>query len=115
MDADVLLSVERKLTYYIGPMAKLLVRRAASHTGSMEELTETLSANIPSEAGRREFIAFSHSQTPHGGVRHASCSGVRGPGPGGRGSAAGGSAAGRSGRGFGSAVRGSGTRRLGTR
>src|SRR3546814_17399116 len=61
MDADVLLSVERTLTYYIGPLAKLLVRRAASHSGSMEALTETHTPTTPTAAGRRQCMQFNHT------------------------------------------------------
>ncbi len=53
--APVLLKIETKLASYIGPVAKLLVKRAASRTSSLEELVTQLAAELESQADQREF------------------------------------------------------------
>lgn len=84
-DAEALVSVERKLAHYIGPMAKLLVRRAAVSAASLEELSATLAGNIPSESGRQDFLAFSRSQATRSGPALRTAAGTaRGGGTGDR-------------------------------
>jgi hypothetical protein len=48
--------LERELARYIGPVARHLVHRAARRTASIEALIQELSAEIESEADRRQFI-----------------------------------------------------------
>jgi serine/threonine protein kinase len=45
------------LAPYLGPIAKVLVNRAARRVGSLKELHETLAAEIPSDDDRRRFLA----------------------------------------------------------
>lgn len=55
--ASVLLRFERPLARELGPIAKLLVTRAAERAASLEELRGLLAEEIESEQGRRQFIA----------------------------------------------------------
>lgn len=55
--AAVLLQFERPLACELGPIAKLLVMRAADRAASIEELRRMLAEQIESEQGRRQFIA----------------------------------------------------------
>jgi serine/threonine-protein kinase len=45
------------LASYLGPIAKVLVNRAARGARNVEELQEALAAEIPSEDDRRQFLA----------------------------------------------------------
>lgn len=54
-DAAVLKSLEKELARHIGPLAKVLVRRAANQGGSLAELTSRLSENVPDGPARKEF------------------------------------------------------------
>jgi hypothetical protein len=49
--------IERQLAAYIGPLAKVYVRRAAGKTTSAVELYQTLAANLEKEEDRRVFLA----------------------------------------------------------
>ena len=51
--------VERQLAVYIGPLAKVLVKRAAAKTTSVLELYTMLTANIEKESDRQAFLARS--------------------------------------------------------
>jgi hypothetical protein len=48
--------LERNLAYHIGPMARLLVKRAAANAIDREQLTRQLAAELDSEPARRQFI-----------------------------------------------------------
>jgi serine/threonine-protein kinase len=45
------------LAPHLGPIAKVLVNRAARRVATMKELHEALAAEIPSEDDRRKFLA----------------------------------------------------------
>ncbi len=57
--AAVLQQFELQLARQIGPIAKLLVARAAVRARNTEELRRLLAEEIESERGRRQFIAAS--------------------------------------------------------
>jgi hypothetical protein len=48
---------ETDLAAYIGPVAKVIVRRAAKTTQSLRQLYETLALEIPSPSDRQKFLA----------------------------------------------------------
>jgi serine/threonine-protein kinase len=61
-DEASLATAEHELARFLGPMAKLVVRRAAAQTNDRAELCSLLSANIDDVAARRKFVeAFSRS------------------------------------------------------
>lgn len=49
--------IKRELAAYVGPMAKILVDRAARKSQSLEQLYTTLSAEVPEGAERKKFLA----------------------------------------------------------
>jgi len=49
--------LKRDLAVYIGPMAKIIVARAAKKSGSLRQLYESVAAEIPSPADREKFLA----------------------------------------------------------
>jgi TIR domain len=49
-------SLEKKLAFYVGPMARHLVKRAAATAPSWNELTLRLAGEIEPAAARQEFI-----------------------------------------------------------
>ncbi|MEC5384365.1 serine/threonine-protein kinase [Uliginosibacterium sp. H3] len=53
---NTLRDVERQLAAHIGPMAKIIVRKAASSTADVHELYTMLANNLDSEGARREFL-----------------------------------------------------------
>ena len=53
---NTLKDVERQLAAHIGPMAKIIVRKAASATADVHELYTMLATNLDSEGARREFL-----------------------------------------------------------
>lgn len=57
LDAAQVRSVEAKLADFMGPVAKLLVKRAAATAASLEALITQLSAEIESETDRRKFLS----------------------------------------------------------
>jgi hypothetical protein len=57
LDAAQLTGVEAKLAVYLGPVAKLLVKRAAATAASLEALIAQLGAEIESESDRRKFLS----------------------------------------------------------
>jgi len=73
-DDAILTTAEKELARYVGPLAKLLVRKAAAQTHDVGELYTILSSNIGDPQERRRFIA-----EPHAAVAIASTSR---PGPG---------------------------------
>src|SRR5207237_9185891 len=50
-------SVERNFARYVGPMAKLLVRKAATRTQDVAELYSLLAASITDRDERARFVA----------------------------------------------------------
>jgi len=62
-DPDVLQRVQRHLAHHIGPLAKLLVARAAKHTPDLGALCEILAANI---SDVRERAIFLENVSPSG-------------------------------------------------
>jgi len=57
LDPVVLERARQELALYIGPMAKVIVDRTAARTTSLEELYETLAAEIGSARDREKFLA----------------------------------------------------------
>jgi hypothetical protein len=55
-EAD-LQALERGLQFYLGPIAGLLVKRAASRAGSLADLRLNLADELATERERREFLA----------------------------------------------------------
>jgi serine/threonine-protein kinase len=53
---NTLRDVERQLAQHIGPMAKIIVRKAASTTADVHELYTMLANNLDTEGARREFL-----------------------------------------------------------
>jgi TIR domain len=49
-------SLERRLAYYVGPVAKYLVKRAASKAVDREELTLMLAAEVEAAPARKQFL-----------------------------------------------------------
>ena len=60
-DPGALDRLTQALAPYIGPIAKVVVTRAASSARSAEELQKALAAEIPSEADRQRFLAATRS------------------------------------------------------
>ena len=56
IDVTEMESLERRLAYYVGPVAKLLVKRAASSASSREELTQMLAAEVDAAPARKQFL-----------------------------------------------------------
>jgi eukaryotic-like serine/threonine-protein kinase len=54
---ETLATAERRLASYVGPLARLLIKDAASQTGNVKELYKQLATHIDSEDERREFLA----------------------------------------------------------
>jgi serine/threonine-protein kinase len=55
-DETTLNTVERNLARYIGPVARVLVRKAATRTHDVAELYSLLAPNIDDREARREFV-----------------------------------------------------------
>jgi serine/threonine-protein kinase len=55
-DAPVLDAAKKKLAAHLGPIAGVVVERAARRVRTPRELYEALAANIPDERDRREFL-----------------------------------------------------------
>ena len=79
-DDTTLMTIERNLAHYVGPVAKLLVRKAATQTHDVSELYSLLSANINNDDQRRRFVAMGGSvaQSAHTGARNTGSIGARG-------------------------------------
>ena len=69
-DPRVLKAVEDSLAEYIGPVAKILVGRAAHHTKDLHKLCQALAAQLSTEQERKSFLhnalhqKQTHSQRP---------------------------------------------------
>jgi hypothetical protein len=55
LDPAEVLRIERLLAGYIGPIAKHLVKSAASHAASAEDLVSTMAMELETETDRHEF------------------------------------------------------------
>ncbi len=55
-DAATLARAEKQLAHHVGPLAKVLIKRAASDSGNVAELHRKLAELIESEPQRREFL-----------------------------------------------------------
>ena len=55
-DPETLAAAEQRLALYVGPLAKLLVKRAASESGDLRELHRKLAEQIDSEPERAAFL-----------------------------------------------------------
>lgn len=84
---DALAAVETRLAHYIGPMARVLVRKAAQRAATLDELTRAVAASIPAEDQRIAFMSggstvtrnLSHTRAqPHGASDPRSSSGGHG-------------------------------------
>jgi hypothetical protein len=56
LDVTEMESLERRLAYYVGPVAKLLVKRAALKATSRGELTQMLAAEVDAAPARKQFL-----------------------------------------------------------
>jgi serine/threonine-protein kinase len=55
-DAAVLEEISHQLATYVGPIAKVLVKRASSSTNNLRELCEKVAQEIDSEGSRKNFL-----------------------------------------------------------
>jgi hypothetical protein len=55
--ASVLSSVSRELAHYIGPIAKVVVNRAAKQACTLDELYSLVSAEVSTDRERKAFMA----------------------------------------------------------
>jgi serine/threonine-protein kinase len=88
-DAALLAQVEQQLVVYLGPVARMLVRRTALQVGSPRELIEQLAAAIPGEQDRLMFqrrlraaaggTATGHATSASASVMGSQMSGSLGP------------------------------------
>jgi hypothetical protein len=56
LDEHILKIVQEQLALYIGPMAKLLIKKALKSSSSIDELYENLAQDIPTEQERERFL-----------------------------------------------------------
>jgi len=62
----VLKAIEDSLAAYIGPVAKILVGRAAHHTKDLHELCRALAAQLSTEQERQSFLQHAlHQKQTH--------------------------------------------------
>jgi serine/threonine-protein kinase len=55
---ETLEQAERALASYVGPLARILIKEAASKSGNVKELYGQLAAHIDSEDEKRAFLAL---------------------------------------------------------
>jgi serine/threonine-protein kinase len=53
---EVLAAAEKQLATYVGPLARVLIKEAASQSGNLKELYRQLAAHIDEEDERRAFL-----------------------------------------------------------
>jgi TIR domain len=63
-DSAELQHIERQLAGYIGPLAKLLVKTAASRAAGVDDLVDRLATELDTESERREFARRCRSPKP---------------------------------------------------
>ena len=56
--------IEQTLGKYIGPMARMLVRREIARCGSFRELAAAVAATIDKKEQREEFLKALHKALP---------------------------------------------------
>jgi len=56
LDEHILKVVQEQLALYIGPMAKLLIKKALKSSHNLDELYENLAQDIPTEQERERFL-----------------------------------------------------------
>jgi eukaryotic-like serine/threonine-protein kinase len=56
MHADTLLTVERQLAKHIGPLAKVIVKKAATSTANIDEFYAVLTSKLDNDVARRDFM-----------------------------------------------------------
>ncbi len=56
LDVTEIESLARRLAYYVGPVARVLVKRAASKAASREELAHMLAAEVEAAPARKQFL-----------------------------------------------------------
>ena len=61
LDETTLRTVERELAHFLGPMAKVMIRKAAAQTKDVGELYTLLSEHITDPEGRRRFSERGHA------------------------------------------------------
>ena len=79
-DDVVLTTAEKELARYVGPLAKLLVRKASAQTHDVAELYSMLATNIGDPQARRRFIEEPHATkvvAPSTSTRTGFWSGIR--------------------------------------
>ncbi len=64
-DTDLLLPVERALASVVGPMARVMVKRAARQSADLKALTDLLTQQIENPADRDRFVARLEAGTTH--------------------------------------------------
>jgi hypothetical protein len=64
LDATQVRSIEAKLADFMGPVAKVLVKRAEASAASLEALIAKLGAEIESETDRRKFLSACRKLAP---------------------------------------------------
>jgi hypothetical protein len=57
LDSEKVERVSRELAHYIGPIAEVVVKRAARRCGSTGELCHAVAREIEAEGERREFLS----------------------------------------------------------
>ena len=86
-DPEVLAGVEARLSRHLGPVARVLVRRAAAATEDVAALVDRLAADLPDDADRTSFRTATMAQfggaatTAIGGTGTGVASAVAPPGP----------------------------------
>ena len=70
-DAAVLKQIEQQLMHYLGPVAKVIVRRGAKNTTELDTLYALLAESLSSEAEKERFIAGRQRLTESAAARSA--------------------------------------------
>jgi hypothetical protein len=65
LDITEIESLQRRLAYYVGPVAKYLVKRAAATAMDREELTRMLAAEVAAAPARKQFLEGCRSEQLH--------------------------------------------------
>jgi TIR domain len=65
LDVTEMESLERRLAYYVGPVAKYLVKCAVSKATTREELTQVLAAEVEETSARKQFLDACRAAQPH--------------------------------------------------
>lgn len=60
-DEDTLTFIENELAVYIGPLAHILVKKAAKKAASLDDLYKALAEDVPDEKARHDFMGSSQS------------------------------------------------------